>query len=86
MWRINMPCYDGREDEDRKERVRQLMKVEATLCGIFSALIKRDINPFDVIDWSEVGVSRREAEEWWQHHKELDKERKAREARLSPRK
>jgi hypothetical protein len=90
-----MPCRDGGyEDEVRVSRktVSDHEMLEATLCGVFTAIEKGDIvgrtnaiaggidSVLDVIDWKEAGVKRGHVEAWWKRHKKEDAARLAREA------
>jgi len=87
-----MPCSDGGwNDEVRvsKEDVQEHNMLEASMCGILTAIEKwgNDTTPegrlkmlLDKVDWTEAGVKRKTLEMWWRKHKRLDEERRAREA------
>lgn len=70
-----MPCRDDRSDNSAYNK---LALVEAVLCGTLTVIEKKqDVSVlFDKIDWQEAGVSRQDAETWWENHKEYDKQRK----------
>jgi hypothetical protein len=71
----------------------ELAKVTAIACGMTRAmeLTRQDFNfdPFDSVNWNEMGVSREEFSAWWTEHKKEDAERVEREkaaalAKLTP--
>ena len=81
-----MPCYDDRNSpnggqiddliEQRNRAQNQVRKLEAMLCSVIRAA---PAMIFDVIDYKEAGVTRKELEGWWNEHRRKDEERKARE-------
>lgn len=81
-----MPCTDGGVPyEHELKQAREQQMLSAALCGLLTALeAEIDVggsNPFDLIDYREAGIKRRQLEEWWNNHKEVDKARREREAR-----
>jgi hypothetical protein len=57
-----MPCYDGREDEDKAKAARDLSALSALLCGIFTRTEATAVTL---------------AERWCLHHKQIDEYRKS---------
>ena len=72
-----MPCYDPRDDIDRKthaDAARKLPTVEAMLCAVLTVLQSLDgddPHQWD-IDWEEAGVDVDELAQWWKDHKAKD--------------
>lgn len=61
-----MPCYDAQFREDRENAVKKVHQLTDMLCRtlkIFDDYIHESNVPMDIC-------------EWWQKHKEQDKERK----------
>lgn len=81
-----MPCYTmTAADEDRiaEERERLLVRSQAILCGIFTALEKHETvfkKILNEVNWDEVGVTRKDALAWFKKHKARDAARKEAEA------
>ena len=81
-----MPC---RVDPDPSEPsmyvgLRQEIKtLEAMLCAILTPLEDNMGTAafFNNVNWEEAGVSRRDTEAWWKHHRAIDAERRREEAR-----
>lgn len=84
-----MPC---RVDDDFPTRYAKetrhgltIADFEAVLCGVFTAAQDGVVTGYldgliDVIDWKEVGVSRKAVVWWWNSHKKEDEKRREREA------
>ena len=76
-----MPCYNGDEntnwvERNTSDRLRdQIEKLEAVLCGV----MRVDPTIVNKIDWSEVGITKRQHMAWWRVHKEEDERRIQRE-------
>lgn len=89
-----MPCSDGGvpyETGPRRYNGLTAEQLEAVLCGVFTVLedaSKLGNTPLapgaigDVMarmDWTEIGVTRTQAVNWWDSHKVADKVRRERE-------
>lgn len=92
-----MPCYDGRGDEPRQPRTYNGLtgdQLEAVLCGLMTVIEEASkigntpLSPGAIgdvmarMDWSEIGVTRKQATDWWKLHKAADKARLERETRI----
>lgn len=63
---------------DNDKLKKEYAKLEAILCGVFSKLSTSGLKfILDNLDYSEMGVSREEIEQWWEDHQKRDKKRKA---------
>ena len=69
-----MPCYDSRDDEDKRDNARLV----SVLCSIIS---KHGVDILKDVDWKEAGVSKEFTLKWWELHLKQDIERRAREKR-----
>lgn len=76
-----MPCFDPGADEDNRLELTRLRRLEATLCGVFRAmsLYSELTLLLERVDWKEVGVQRRDIEEWWAAHQAEDAARRTAE-------
>lgn len=76
-----MPCSDGgyatRPGPTEPD-------YEAMLCGVLTFLEAQPVPVIDDVlenlDYDEIGVSKHKFKSWWNRHKQLDKERREREA------
>jgi hypothetical protein len=85
-----MPCRDYYDDHPGayyESEVRGLQKqvsfAESALCQVLAALERAvlvGIDPLDMIDYKEAGITRAELEKWWTNHKALDAKHRAEEA------
>jgi hypothetical protein len=78
-----MPCRDPDWDipEVTKSFGMDIHDFEAVLCGMLTVLEKEErMFSLDDVDWSEVGVSRKMVETWWEGHKREDERRRKKEA------
>jgi len=76
-----MPCLmDPNEKEEvRSRKLKEAKKVEAILCGVLTIIEGGSENIWHRLNYEEMGVSRVEAEKWWDDHKAKDKARRERE-------
>ena len=83
-----MPCRtdDVGQGNYIREEQEKAANLEATLCGVLSALRDKpignlnDYTMLDIVNWAEAGVNKRWAEDWWVKHQAEDKARLAKEA------
>ncbi len=85
-----MPCRDYYDDHPGayyESEVRGLQKqvsfAESALCQVLVALERAvlvGVDPLDMIDYKEAGITRAELEKWWINHKALDAKHRAEEA------
>lgn len=78
-----MPCYDGgQRDEDERQVRQDAHEMKAILCGLLTVLDRKSQtdNVLDLVDWKEVGVSRKKVHGWWMAHRAEDEMRLAKEA------
>lgn len=78
-----MPCTDGSSDWDRAFTAgREARKFESLLCGFITVLSNSNTleNWKSKVDWTEVGVTRKAFEEWWEEHQKADEKRREQEA------
>ena len=61
-----MPCYDGRDEIERKYQAAQAAKIEAVLCAVVTALGLEQV--IENIDLAECGVGKLWIREWWAQH------------------
>lgn len=71
-----MPCSDGGWPGSTQTIKVDNPKHMAVVCGLLTA---HGPGILDRVDWAEVGVTRAWVERWWQQHKKIDEERRARE-------
>lgn len=70
-----MPCLDSRDCYLEQKSAKDNQICQAVLCGIFSGVA--DINSvLKYLDFAEIGVTRREILDWWEEHKEYDRQRR----------
>lgn len=88
--------YDDNPGAYYAETIKGLQKqvsfAESALCLTLNTLeqllagIKKDFdsnsktNPLDILEFEEAGIARKELEQWWKKHKELDEKHRAEEA------
>ena len=85
-----MPCRDYYDDHPSayyESEVRGLQKqvsfAESALCQTLAALERTvliGVDPLDLINYKEAGITRTELEKWWTNHKALDAKHRAEEA------
>lgn len=72
---LKMPCRDSRECYLEQKSAKDNQLCQAVLCGIFSGF--SDINlVLKDLDFAEMGVTRQEILDWWEEHKEYDRQRR----------
>lgn len=78
-----MPCRDWTVEEEREIERRRSDFFEASLCGIFTFLKNQPVkvleDVLDNLDYEEMGVTRKELEDWWRAHQREDEKRRKRE-------
>lgn len=81
-----MPCRDWSVEESHTEKLKKERNMlRASMCAVLTALEGDDATFAAVlkkIDWKEAGVTKRELLMWWEEHKESDKIRREREAKI----
>jgi hypothetical protein len=81
-----MPCRtDDDPGRDYSYELRQQNEMlKASLCAVLTTLENYGFNIFlpndNTVNWKEAGVSMKELKTWWEVHKEIDKQRREREA------
>ena len=85
-----MPCrdyYDVYPQDYYSDTIRALQEqvsfAESALCQTLAALERAvlvDVDPLDMIDYKEAGITCAQLEKWWINHKELDTRHGAEEA------
>lgn len=76
-----MPCTDNYPNIVYEERKHD-GKTAARLCAVMTVLEDKKLlaKVLDAVDWKDSGVTRTGTEKWWRDHKEIDAQRKKREA------
>ena len=84
-----MPCRDYYDDHPQayyadttRALQEQVSFAESALCQTLAALERAvlvGVDPLDMIDYKEAGITRAQLEKWWIKHKELDARHRAEE-------
>lgn len=89
-----VPYESYRTPQPRKYNGLTAEQLEAVLCGLFTVLedastaagaplsANHMADALGRVDWTEAGVNRKQAVDWWKSHKAADKARHEREARI----
>lgn len=82
-----MPCTDGGAPYPPTREQELEAKAPAMLCAITKVLDDSNIigTIFDRVDWATAGVTAYEFQEWWELHKEKDRQRMRDEVRNAER-
>ena len=73
-------CISGPDVEQVRRDLRKEQIEKGLLCAAFSFIEKNDFNEFiENTSWEEIGVTKKEALDWWKEHKRADEQRKKQE-------